>query len=81
MKTKTPKPTVAKKSNKPAAAPAQPQPENPLSPEVVARMKSADFLPGQMIVATQDILQLIALIKIYSTEIERLRGLLPPTKA
>lgn len=80
MKTKTPKPTPAKKS-KLAAAPTPPQPENPLSPEVVARMKNADFLPGQMIVATQDILQLIALIKIYATELERVRALLPPAKA
>lgn len=81
MKTKAPKPTPAKKVNKPTAVPAPPQPENPLDPAVVARMKSADFLPGQMIVATQDILQLIALIKIYATELERVRALLPPAKA
>jgi len=73
MKTKKPTP-APKKTPKLAAVPPAPQPENPLDPAVVARMKSADFLPGQMIVATQDILQLIALIKIYATEIERLRA-------
>jgi len=67
-------PVSRKKAQKVAPAPPAPTQIDLTSPETISGLKTISFLPSQVIIHKQELVELLGLIQILATEVEALRG-------
>ena len=72
---------MSNKKQKPTTVPPAPTPLDPLSAEGLTAMKQVSLQPMGILISTQDLDAVLGIIRIYATEIERLKSAKTPAKS